>query len=168
MESKYPAIDLARITLAVIFICLLIIASLWILEPFVPALIWAIMIVVSTWPLLMWEQQFLGRRSLAVFVMSVAMLAIFVIPFALAITTILQHSDKIVEWGRALTQLTIPPPPEWVEKIPVVGAHLQAVWAQVAAMPPEELGGKLSPYIGKMVSWFASQAGNIGMMFVHS
>jgi predicted PurR-regulated permease PerM len=168
MESKYPAIDLARITLAVIFICLLIIASLWILVPFLPALIWAIMIVVSTWPLLMWEQQFLGRRSLAVVGMSVAMLAIFVIPFALAITTILQHSDKIVEWGRALTELTIPPPPEWIEKIPVIGAHLQTVWAQIATMPPEELGGKLSPYIGKMVSWFASQAGNIGMMFVHS
>ena len=44
--------DLVRIVLGVLLILLLIGAALWILGPFLPALIWATMIVVATWPLL--------------------------------------------------------------------------------------------------------------------
>jgi fatty acid desaturase len=44
-------IEMARPTLAVLFLCVLIAASLWILRPFLPALIWATMVVVATWPL---------------------------------------------------------------------------------------------------------------------
>ena len=41
--------DLARITLAVLFIAALIGTSLWVLRPFLPAVIWAAMLVVATW-----------------------------------------------------------------------------------------------------------------------
>ena len=40
--------DLTRTTLAVLFIGVLIAASFWVLRPFLPALIWATMIVVAT------------------------------------------------------------------------------------------------------------------------
>ena len=44
--------DIARVTLGVLFIGGLTLASFWILRPFLPAFVWAVMIVVSTWPLL--------------------------------------------------------------------------------------------------------------------
>ena len=44
--------DLTRTTLAIIFILLLIAASLWVLRPFLAATVWATMLVVATWPLL--------------------------------------------------------------------------------------------------------------------
>ena len=59
--------DLPRITFAVLFIGGLTLASLWILRPFLPAFIWAIMIVVATWPLMLKVEASLGgRRGLAV------------------------------------------------------------------------------------------------------
>ena len=44
--------DLTRTTLAVVCIFLLIVASLWVLRPFLAATVWATMLVVATWPML--------------------------------------------------------------------------------------------------------------------
>ena len=47
-----PARDVVRITLSVLVIGLLIFACLWVLEPFLAAIVWATMVVVATWPML--------------------------------------------------------------------------------------------------------------------
>ena len=92
--------DIARITLGVIFIAALILTSAWILRPFLPATIWATMIVVSTWPLMLQCQERLwGKRGLAVTVMTAALLLVFVIPFSLAIGTIVDNTDQIAHWA---------------------------------------------------------------------
>ena len=51
-----PRNDLTRTVLSILFIGGLIAASVWILRPFLGATIWAIMIVVATWPLLQWRR----------------------------------------------------------------------------------------------------------------
>ena len=104
--------DLASITLGVLFIGLLIFASLWVLKPFLFATIWATMVVVATWPLLLWVQARLwNRRTLAVIVMTLFMLLLFMVPVALAIGTIVQNSDHIVEWAKSIANFQVPPPP---------------------------------------------------------
>ena len=56
--------DIPRTMFAVLFIGGLIAASLWILRPFLPAVVWATMIVVATWPVLLRVQGWLwGRRA---------------------------------------------------------------------------------------------------------
>jgi len=58
--------DLAKTTLGVLFIVAMIAASVWIMRPFLPALIWATMTVVATWPTLEGLQARLwGKRGLA-------------------------------------------------------------------------------------------------------
>ena len=70
--------DLTRSTLAVLFIGTLIVASLWIVRPFLAPVIWATMIVVATWPVMLRVQRaFGGRRGLAVTTMTLAMLLVF-------------------------------------------------------------------------------------------
>ena len=54
--------EIARITLGVLFIGLLIGASLRILQPFLGALVWATMIVVATWPMMVATEARLGGR----------------------------------------------------------------------------------------------------------
>jgi predicted PurR-regulated permease PerM len=59
------------IVLGVMTIGGLVLASFWVVRPFLLAAIWATMIVVSTWPTLLAVQARLwGRRSLAVLVMT--------------------------------------------------------------------------------------------------
>jgi predicted PurR-regulated permease PerM len=58
--------DLPRIIFGTLLILLLGVGSLWILKPFLLALIWATMIVAATWPMLaVVERRLGGRRMLA-------------------------------------------------------------------------------------------------------
>ena len=168
MAEPRLSLDLTRGTLAVFFLGLMIAACFWILRPFLPALVWAVMIVVATWPLLLGVQARLGnKRSWAVLVMTGAMLLVFVIPFALAIGTIVDHAPQIGAWVKSLQQLSLPHPPAWLAGLPLVGPKLAGGWQQLATAPSGELSGRLAPYLSKGVAWFAGKAGSFGMMLIH-
>ena len=92
--------DITRTILAVLFIGGLIAGSLWILLPFLPAVIWASMIAVATWPILLRVQGWLwGRRWLAVTALTSALLLLFVVPLSLAVGTIVANADVIAGWA---------------------------------------------------------------------
>jgi predicted PurR-regulated permease PerM len=111
--------DITRTTLAVLFIGSLIAASFWIFKPFLTSFIWATIIVVATWPLLLKLQTWLwNKRGLAVTVMTVILLLILIIPFSFAIVAIIDSADKIDGWIRDLGTFTFPPMPEWIGRIP--------------------------------------------------
>ena len=159
--------DLPRTTLAVLFIVGLMTASLWILRPFLPALIWATMIVVSTWPIMLRiEKTLWGRRSLAVAVMTVALLLVFVVPFSLAIGTIVANADEIAGWAGSLSAITLPAPPDWLQGVPLVGRKAATTWREFAASGPEDLSLKLAPYAREVARWLLAQVGSFGAMTV--
>jgi predicted PurR-regulated permease PerM len=157
--------DVTRTTLAVLFISVLILASFWLVYPFLSPFIWAVTIVVATWPLLLKLQERLwGRRRLAVTAMTMLLLLVLVVPLSLAVVTIIEKSDEIVDWIRSLASFTVPPPPQWLKGIPLVGVKLADRWWQFASLSPDELSARLAPHAGMFMRWFASQAGNAGMM----
>jgi len=160
--------DITRISLSVLFIAVLIAACFWIMKPFLLAVIWAAMIVIATWPLMLSIQAKLaGKRGLAVLVMTLLLLAILIVPIAFAIATVIEKAQDLVGNSQALADLKIPPPPEWLQKIPLQGPKISATWLEFSLLSPQELYGKISPYSNKIVGWFLTQAGGIGMMLVH-
>ena len=139
-----PARDLTRTTLAVLFITALIGASFWILRPFLAASVWATMIVVATWPLMLRVQRWLGnRRALAVSVMTAVLLLVYVVPFMLAVGTVLDQADRIAGWADTLATVQLPRPPEAVHRIPFVGARIAAAWERAAAASVDEVVASL-------------------------
>jgi predicted PurR-regulated permease PerM len=160
-----PERDLLRTMLAVLFIGGLTLGSLWVLEPFLPALVWATMVVVTTWPLLLRVQRWLGgRRSLAVTAMTIAMLVVFVVPIASAVITLVNHADDIGRWLASLGDIRLPMPPDWLAGVPIVGARADAAWRDIASGGPEELARLLTPYFAKSVTWLAAEAGGVGKL----
>jgi len=87
--------DLTRTVLAVLLIATLIAASFWILRPFLLAVVWAAMIVVATWPLMLKVQGWVRRRGWAVAIMTGAMLLLLVVPLVLAIKAIVENTGAI-------------------------------------------------------------------------
>jgi predicted PurR-regulated permease PerM len=159
--------DLTRTVLAILIIGGLIAASVWILRPFLAATIWSTMIVVSTWPVLRWLQSRLwGKRWLATTVMTAALLLVFVAPFSAAIGTIVANADEIVGWANRFGDMKLPQPPEFVDKIPIVGEKTANLWREYADKGMEELAEIVKPYAVRVSSWFVAEVGNFGLVSV--
>ncbi|MBL8447930.1 MAG: AI-2E family transporter YdiK [Zoogloeaceae bacterium] len=160
-----PALDLPRITLAVLFILGIIAAAGWILRPFLPALIWATMVVVATWPLMLRVQaRAWNRRWLAVTVMTVLLLLVFLVPLGFAIDALVSNADEMAGWAQGLATIELPRPPEWLAQIPVVGERAVAMWQDIADSGPRELARRIAPYAKDVAQWLAIEAGGIGLM----
>jgi predicted PurR-regulated permease PerM len=159
--------DLTQITLSVMFVSGLIAASFWVLQPFLPAILWAMTLVIATWPLMIWVQRHTGnRRIVAVLIMTLALLFALIVPFWLAVSTILSNLDGITHLVHTALTLQIPLPPEWVVKIPLFGTRLAEAWVRLSTSGINVIAPKLIPYAGATVQWFALAAGNLGGMFV--
>lgn len=163
MRNGAPYQDITRTTLAVLWIGVLIIAAFWIVRPFLLAMVWASMIVVATWPLLLRVEKLLwGRRGLAAAAMTAMLLLVFIVPLTAALTTILGNTDRIAGWLNSFETLTVPPPPDWVATLPVVGPKLSQTWIEVAAAGTAGLSARVAPHAGQIVTWFFGQAGSVG------
>jgi hypothetical protein len=159
--------DLTRTTLAVLFVGGMIAACFWILRPFLPAIIWATTLVVATWPIMLRVQRRLwNRRALAVAVMTLALLFVFVVPFWLAITTIADNFDRIVEWGNSLAAFKLPAPPKWLSGVPFFGERTALFWENIATSGIDPLVAKAAPYAGGVASWFVAVLGGLGIVLV--
>ena len=159
--------DLTRNVLAVLFTGGLIAACLWILRPFLGAIVWAIMIVVATWPLMRWVQRSLGgRRWAAVTIMTLILLLILFVPLAAAIGTVVANIDVITGWAKDLSDLRLPSPPAWLAGLPFVGEQAARLWQQAAVDGIQPLAVKLAPYAGAVGRWFVSQVGGFGAVFL--
>lgn len=153
--------EIFGIILAVLGIGVLIAASFWILKPFLLATLWASMIVAATWPLLLRLERLLwGKRNLAATTMAVLLALLFIAPLIAALTLIVIHADRIVGWVESMSSVTLPPPPQWVETLPVVGPKLSSAWSEAAAAGTTGLSALMAPYIEKIVTWLFNQAGN--------
>lgn len=160
-------IDLTKSTLAIVLIGALLTACFWILRPFLPALIWASMIVIATWPLLLIIQEKVRGRRPAVMIIIGLLVLVFVIPFSLAVGTIVENTPQITALGKQLSSIGVPAPPDWIEQIPLVGEPVAESWNNISTTAPEELAKRLSPYIRNLGGWLVAQAGSFGMMFLH-
>lgn len=159
--------DITRVLLAVVAIGGLIAATFWVLRPFLPALIWATMIVVATWPVMRSVQGGLGgRRVLAVAVMTAAMVVIVVGPIMVGIVVVVGHSEDVIGWSKSLITSAMAGPPAWLGNLPLVGTRLTAEWQAIASERPEDLAARVSPYLPNVGRWIVGQAGSLGLLLI--
>jgi predicted PurR-regulated permease PerM len=159
--------DLTRSVLTIVALAGLIGTSLWVLSPFIPALIWAVTIVVTTWPLMTRVETMLwGRRGLAVTVMTLALLLLFFVPLTLAIMTVLNNVDTIGGWIKLASNLKDNEPPSWLVSLPVVGPRAASFWMDLVEHGADPLLGKVMPYVGTFAGRVLREAGLIGSIGV--
>ncbi len=167
-EMIHISRDVTHTTLAVLFIVILTAMSVWILRPFLISTVWALIIVIATWPVLLsFQKRLSDRRGPAVVVMTVALMLVVFVPLTLAVLTIFENADNIAARIRSVAALTMSSPPEWVERFPLVGSRLAARWHEFVALTPEERSVILAPYARKAARWFLAQAGSFGLMIVN-
>jgi predicted PurR-regulated permease PerM len=166
-SEKIMQREVTRTLLAVLSIGALIVAAFWVLRPFLSALIWASTLVIATWPLMIGiQRRFNGHRTPAIAVMMTLMLLVFVLPFWMAISTVAENVTRLGEWGSLLAQFKVPPPPAFLQHVPLVGDKLVDLWADAAGGGWGLMAAKLQPYLVQVVRWLASEVGTVGVLLV--
>jgi predicted PurR-regulated permease PerM len=166
-EPRYSSRDLTRVILSVGAIGGLIVSTAWIVRPFVSAFLWATVIVISTWPLLLGLQARLwGKRGLATTVMTLALLLVLLVPLGISVGALVGNIDRIVAWVTSLDKLVLPPPPAWLAGIPLAGDKIVAAWNHLASQGPDGVTARAVPYARAFIRWFATQIGGAGAMIL--
>lgn len=161
--------DLASITLAVLAIGGMILASFWIMRPFIIAAIWAAMIVVATWPLLIRAQARLwGRRWLATTLLVALLVVSFMVPLVLAVGALAEHLDDILAFGQSVTSMRMPSLPAWITNLPYVGPRLETGWRELTTASGQAIVSQVLPYVGGALGWVTTKAGSLGMLLLQS
>ncbi|MBS0640160.1 MAG: AI-2E family transporter [Proteobacteria bacterium] len=127
------------------------IGCVWVLLPFWSALLWAGILVFTTWPLFLWFRHRLHmQRGWAAGAMVVVTLVVLVLPIAVAApgsaedVTVLRQA--MLGWLRA----GLPSAPLWVFDIPLIGPTVGELWDHWAADISSMLEA-MRPYFGIVV-----------------
>jgi predicted PurR-regulated permease PerM len=133
-----PASDKTRVNLALeasIHIGLAILLAtccLLILWPFIPLLVWGVIIAVSAYPGFQKLRLALrGRGVLTAILFTVVLLALLVVPVVLLAETLVEGIQTLVARFKD-GSLIIPPPPGNVESWPIIGPPLNTLWGQAS------------------------------------
>jgi predicted PurR-regulated permease PerM len=108
--------------------------NVWMLWRFVPALTWACVLAIATWPL----RQMLARRGMGK--TAIATVLTLVLAFLLVLPLIglgieaARDSGSVVHWIDDVRQHGLGTP-DWLARIPVVGSSLTAWWQENLAEP---------------------------------
>jgi predicted PurR-regulated permease PerM len=143
----------------IVVIALLVVLAvgcLTVLQPFMSALLWALVLSFSTWPLHVWLMRRLnGRRTLAATLMTLLVAAIFILPLAAAGTGLADSVAKVAGMMAMLLEQGLPGPADWVVDLPIVGPQLAERWLEL-----EQLGTgwttELRPYLDTGRDWLLS------------
>ena len=161
MPPRSP--DITRTTLAVLVIGGLLAGSFWVLRPFLGALLWATLLVVATWPLLLGLQSRLwNRRALAVSVMTVLLVLLFVLPLTWVVATLATHTPQIAEWVRSLASLQALQLPTWVVSLPLIGASIAEFWQHLQDSGLGSSVEQIAPFASRLAAWVLAQMGSLG------
>jgi predicted PurR-regulated permease PerM len=166
-DDSRGAMDLTHGTLSVLALALLAASTFWILNPFLTSILWATVITVAAWPIMLRLQAFLGgRRGLAVALMTAAILLVVFVPVALALATIVSSAQHITTEIRHLETIPLPSPPAWLQRVPFGGERMAAEWARFIALDAQERAAEITPYVQTALQWFVVNAGSLGVMLL--
>src|SRR3954464_9235461 len=88
--------DISHATLSVLFLALLVVSTFWVLRPFLTSILWALIVCITTWPILKrLDSMLAARRWLAVLIMTVTIVLVVFVPVTLALITIVNNARSI-------------------------------------------------------------------------
>lgn len=115
-------------------VLLLLAGCLLVLRPFVSAILWAAIFCSASWPLYERLLHLLrNHKTLAASIMTLGMILIVLLPFVITGTTLADNVKDLTNAVDNWIKTGPPQPPDWLDKIPLVGAKAVETWQNVAA-----------------------------------
>jgi predicted PurR-regulated permease PerM len=162
--------DVIQIAIRLGLLAFLIYWSFVLLRPFIPMLVWAVVLAVALYPAFDWLSAHLGHRPrVAALIMVIVVLAVFLGPatwLGIGMVDGLRNiSDQLTSGD-----ISIPSPPDSVRDWPLIGVPLHDVWKKASenlAAAFREVAPHLKPLAGPILA-IAGSAGTGTLKFLAS
>ena len=152
----------ARAYFRIALVALILVGAGWVLAPFLAAILFAAILVLTTWPLMAWiESRTKGRTTLAALLTTLLLALCVLLPMAYLAATIADGVAQLLGLLRAWFAAGNFAPPEWLASVPLVGEYAAAYWQKLAANQAElaQLGKQLFEPARKLLTAAASLIG---------
>jgi predicted PurR-regulated permease PerM len=156
--------DLLGAAMRLAAIGLLVAGVVVVLRPFLPAILWSVIIVVATWPLLLaLERRLHGRRALAVSLMSVGLFVVVVAPISLLLATLITRLPELRDLAISWLHGPLPEPPAWLAKLPF-GDRAVSEWHVALSRSADDWAHWFAPWAERGAVWLSTHLGTLGSL----
>ena len=157
-----PAIRRIEQVIGVSILLLIGLGCVIVLRPFLPALLWATILSISTWPAFRWmEAKLNGRTSLAAALMTLLLAVGFLVPLSILGTSLAENFAKFASHVLSAFESGPPPPPTWVMHVPLIGDQLSTLWQSYAG-DTTRFATIAREYVNPATNWLLGVGGKIG------
>ena len=137
-------------------------AGLWVMAPFISALLWGAILAFASWPLMRLLTRVLGgRETLAASLLTTAWILIVALPLVWLGFNMADHIRDATAFVRDVQVDGLPDAPAWLGGIPFVGERLVSWW-QSLDQQGAALLASVKPYFGQVGNWLLARSAQIG------
>jgi predicted PurR-regulated permease PerM len=141
---------------------LLLLGCAVVLQPFVTALLWAVVLWVTTAPIHQRVLAWVGeRRTAAAALMTLGVALVLLLPIVIVVVSVAGSAKDLEAATQGWLDRVSPQPPAWLESLPVVGPTVAERWAALAG-DRQLLAEQAGKWIGTATSWVLSGGFAIG------
>ena len=144
----------------------IIIASLYIIHEFIPSLIWAGIIVMTSFPLYVrWRSLLKPWENIAAFLFTLGLFLLFLLPMSYVFSIIIKESQLFWNYIQEINK-SGKDAPSFFQELPMIGDHMVAYWDTHIGQP-----GNVKSFFSNISSTASTTTGNfikaVGGSVVH-
>ncbi len=154
-------VDNDRLLIQILLLALLG-AGLWVMAPFISALLWGAILAFASWPLMRFLTRVLGgRETLAAGLLTSAWILIVALPLVWLGFNLADHIRDATLFVRDVQVDGLPDAPLWLVDIPLVGERMASWWSSLDQQGAALLAS-VKPYLGQVGNWLLARSAQIG------
>ncbi|MFA7894617.1 AI-2E family transporter [Pseudomonas putida] len=154
-------VDNDRLLIQILLLALLG-AGLWVMAPFISALLWGAILAFASWPLMRFLTRVLGgRETLAAGLLTSAWILIVALPLVWLGFNLADHIRDATLFVRDVQVDGLPDAPVWLVDIPLVGERMASWWSSLDQQGAALLAS-VKPYLGQVGNWLLARSAQIG------
>ncbi len=158
MEQRFSIEQVVTIAM----LALLTFGAVLVLVPFLPALLWAMVFAISTWPLFdRLERALNGRSGLAAGLLTLVFALVFMIPVGLVGGQLADEVPRLLDALRDVREDGMPPAPDWLRGLPFVGTWLADLWTRYSSDFAAVVRA-VTPYLRDIADWILAAGAGLG------
>jgi len=137
-------------------------AGLWVMAPFISALLWGAILAFASWPMMRLLTRLLGgREGLAAGVLTGVWMLLVALPLVWLGFNLADHIRDATAFVRDVQVDGLPDAPPWLGGIPLVGERLVGIW-DTLDQQGSALLASVKPYLGQVGNWLLARSAQIG------